>query len=382
MTPSISIMLSTIVVFLAALVGLLISPFPTKFGFYRYIANTFPLMIGATSAFHYGVPWKYTFEELYAGGGNKLKGQAAIVTGANSGIGYETSLALGRLGASVTLACRNDKKCEKAAQAIREDSRYAGGDISTMIVDTSSLRSVQNFSQNYMRKHAGEALDMLYLNAGMFVGGMTEEDGLLPLSEDGIERTFATNYVGHHLMYKLLEPLILKSRMARIVLTTSGASFDTILPQKVATSLEMLNSANYKSDSIQLYGQSKLAQILWAKELTRKLGPKSNAYINTANPGFVHTEIMSQNPTIPGFIKNTILKWFQENTFWTAEEGALTLLYLGVATDEIASKNIRGKYFHPQAEEIVNPLSIDEPLQKELWKFSDDLVSRFAGRIA
>lgn len=383
MAISFSTVLSTIVVVLAAVVGLFLSSVPAQLGFYRYLTNFYPGGIGMTPAFLNGIPWKYTFKELYVDGEHTLKGQNAIVTGANSGVGYATSMALGRLGASVTLACRNTRKCERAAQAIRDDSRYGDGGISAMNVDTSSLQSVQTFSREYMRKNAQQTLDMLYLNAGMIVTGQhSQEDVWLPLSEDGIEMTFATNYVGHHLMHKLLEPLIVKSKMARIVLTSSEASFRPNLPHKVATSLEVLNSASLQPDGLLLYGQSKLAQILWAKELTRKLGPNSNVYVNAVHPGAVDTEIWGKNPGIPDFITNTLIKWLRNKVFWTAEEGALTMLYLGVATDDLVKKNIRGKYFHPQAEEVVNALAIDEPLQKELWKFSDELVSKFAGRIA
>lgn len=366
--------LSILVAAISIGVGLLFSPIPGNLGLYRWIASKNPAFIGLSPAFHRGVAWKYTFEELYR---NELKGQTAVVTGANSGMGYETSLALGRLGASVTLACRNAGKCEAAAATILSDPRYGGGKIATMTLDTSSLRSVQAFAQEYIKNHDGEesSIDMLYLNAGMV--GTSKDDGSLPLSEDGIELTFATNYLGHHLLYTLLEPLVLKSSMARVVVTSSGASFGTSLPYNVATSLEILNNASHKKDWNELYNRSKLAQILWVKELTRRLGNKSNVYANAANPGAVDTPIWIKNPLIPQFLQRTLILWWRRNAFWTAEQGALTMLYLGVATDQLARDNVRGKYFHPQAQEVVNPLAMDQLLQEKLWNFSGNLVSKF-----
>jgi len=365
MAKSLNVFLSVIVGVSAALVGFFISPIPSNIGFYHWIGSVFPGLIGLCPILHQGIPWQYSYADLY---GIDLAGQTALVTGANSGVGYETALSLGRLGASVTLACRNQIKCEKAAGDIRVDARYGGGDISTMIVDTSSLKSVQTFSQQYMTTHQGGTLDMLYLNAGI-------SESPIFLSEDGIEMTFATNYVGHHLMFKLLEPLILKSKLARIVLTSSAASL-YISPHEVATSIESVNSIHWSLR----YSNSKLAQILWAKELTRRLNahPKAkNVYVNAVHPGAVDTGIWIKTPSIPNLIQHSVLKWLRRNIMWTAEEAALTILFLGVATGQLVAKDIRGKYYHPQAQEVVNPLAMDETLQTEMWKFADQLVSGF-----
>lgn len=242
-----------------------------------------------------------------------------------------------------------------------------------MTLDTSSLKSVKDFSEKFREKNA--ALDLLYLNAGLGSAGV-EDDGSTPLSEDGIELLFATNVVGHHLLFKVLEPLVMNSKLARIVLTSSAASFSTFKDYKVATDLETLNAVQPKRDGMQIYGQSKLAQILWAKELTRKLGPGSHVYVNAMHPGAVNTAIWQKNPTIPAPVQK-IVTYFRENAMWNAAEGALTMLYLGVATDQLVAKDLRGRYFHPQAHEIVNPLALDEELQTKVWLFLDELVKDF-----
>ncbi len=364
----------------AVVVGLLISPIPKNAGFYRFLASKKVDLVGLGPAFHHGLEWSYTFEELY----NKcsqISGQNALITGSNSGVGYETAKALAKCGVNVTMACRNAKKCSDAAAKIKEESKDNGYDneISTMIVDMSSLKSVQQFSKEFLAKfdvtedaEEKPSLDILYLNAGI---GSSNSNDKLKLSEDGIEFVFATNYVGHHLMYRLLEPLLLRSIMARVIQTSSAASF-TSFDNSVAVSLESLNSPNHNPADMRYYGQSKLAQILWVKYLTKRLGENSNIYANAVHPGAVDTAIWDKNEMIPAFIMN-FLNYLRKNAMWTAEEGALTQLYLGVAVDKLADHNIRGKYFHPQAQEILNPYSLDEKVQKKLWEFSDELVSRF-----
>ena len=356
----------------AVAVGLLLSSIPTKLGFYRWLATrdpSNPRGIGMFPAWNYGVEWGYTFEQLYR---SDLTGQTAIVTGANAGIGYEISLALARLGASVTLACRSPKKCLQAAERIRSDSRYKGK-VTPMTVDVSSLKSVKEFAQNYLKEN--KTLDMLFLNAG--IGSQhSNNDKSFPLSEDGIELVFATNVVGHHLLYKKLEPALLKSDMARVVLTSSCNSFRTF-EYCVATDLDTLNGVEVTTaNSGLIYGQSKLAQILWAKHLTRKLGPSSNVYVNAGHPGAVNTEIFDKIPSLYRMVR-VAFKVLREKAMWKPEEGALTLLYLGVATEVLKEKNIRGKYFHPQSVEVINPMSLDEVLQDKLWSFCEDLVKDF-----
>ena len=377
--------ISTIGAALAILAGVILSPIPRNLGLYRFLASKDLALVGLTPAFHHGIEWQYSYEKLYENCSKEIKGQTALITGANSGVGYETARALAKCGVHVTMACRNAKRCAAAGNKIMEELKNDGlfvedeNHIETMIVDTSSLKSVQKFSQEYLQKQsdAGSgALDMLYLNAGIASSNMSKNEPLV-LSEDGIELVFATNYVGHHLMYKLLEPLLQKSKMARVIQTSSVASFDTF-DHKVATSLDVLNdpSVPMPKYAMQYYGQSKLAQILWSKHLTNRLGDNSTIYVNACHPGAVNTFIWDKIIGIPTPIM-VIVNYVRKHIIWTSEEGALTQLYLGVATSELIAKDIRGKYFHPQVQEVVNPLSLDEKLQVELWKFSDELVSKF-----
>lgn len=382
------------------------SPLPKRLGLYEFILSQDPLTVGSLPAsIASEADWGFTFDDLYGDGKferSRLEGQSAIVTGANSGTGYEVSLALARLGVRVTMACRNPSKCEAAATAIREDPATTGK-VSSRTVELSSLESVKKFCQGYLATHINDRgkllpLDMLFLIAGILLK-TPKEDGSPALSVDGIETVFATNIVGHHLMFKLLQPVIFHSHRttpARIVQTSSSESFNTIFPYKVPTDLETLNSACYTG--LGAYGQSKLAQILWVKELTAQLdaneknannrNPNQIVYANAANIGAVATNIQpsAEWGAMGSFIRSSAAKWITHSLrsiFWTAEEGALTLLYLGTAIQDLQTKQIRGQYFHPQSKHMSDhrDASDSDPntkvLPKKLWKFLDELVKDF-----
>ena len=351
----------------AVLVGLLLSPIPGKSGFYKWLTSLDPRLVGAAPAFVAREDWGYTFEQLSK---HDLTGQRAIVTGGNSGTGFATALELAKLNAIVTIACRNTTKCQAAAEDIR--SQTGSSNVNSMTMDTSSLKSVRKFATTYMQ--ANDSLDMLFLNAGIVSAG-ANEDGSAPLSEDGIELVFATNHVGHHLLFRILEPLLLQAPMARIVLTSSGSSYHTF-EYKVATDIETLNKVQPLNDFMKIYGQSKLAQIMFAKELARRQGPNSTIYVNACHPGVVNTPILDKNPMVTIFLRS-LIDVSRERFMWNQRDGALTMLYLGVATDELKEKEIRGKYFHPQVQELINPLAEDQELYGRVWDFSNELVRDF-----
>ena len=247
--------LFAILILLAAvLVRVMFSSLPTQLGFYRFIASHYPVWVGMTPAFIYGVKPGYTFDQFYE---NDLTGKTALVTGANSGIGYEISLALARLGATVTLACRNESRCTDAVNKIRADEMVQGT-VNAMIVDVSDMQSVREFSKQYLEK--ADKLDVFFMNAGIGMAGVND-DGSLPLSVDGIEKLFATNIVGHHLMYRWLKPLMSKSKPSRIVLTSSSASFNGSTEYcKIETKdLNALNSEQLKGTRC-LYARTKLGR--------------------------------------------------------------------------------------------------------------------------
>ena len=171
------------------------------------------------------------------------------------------------------------------------------------------------------------------------------------------------------LLYRLLASKIAAAPVARIVLTSSASHYDSY-PYGVATNLEQLNGA---SGGMLPYGQSKLAQVLWAQELTRQLGDGATVFANSFHPGAVATEIWGKNTLIPLFIRHFITR-YMDDVMWSCDDGALTGLYLGVHVG-LVDKTVRGKYFQPQSHENKpSKHAFDLALQKRVWNFVDELT--------
>lgn len=259
-------------------------------------------------------------------------------------------------------------------------------------MDTSSLASVRSFAETYLATNGHETpIDILFMNAGTNYAPPPEADYFCnPKTEaDGIDSMFQVNYLGHHLMYQLLEPAIKRSQKARIVQTSSASSFQSF-SYKVATDLKTLHGCSEQyfdpaSFVSFAYGQSKLAQILWVKKLTRSLnqtadttGANGNGNIvaNAFHPGLVATPIAGKIMETSR-MGGTQRKFFETmmGIAWQSPDGALSGLYLA------AKDGIQGRFFHPQAREVINPDSLDEKMQDDLWKFSDELVQNYLSPI-
>ena len=357
----------------AVLFGLLLSGALARLGLFRAIGTRVPRFLGLTPAFSIH-PWSCTHEQISA---YNLTGQRALITGANSGLGLETAIVLARLGASVALACRAEAKCRAAADDVRKTAA-PGAAVSTWTLDTSSLASVRAFAADFLASNDAP-LDMFFQNAGIASAGVWAAGSpTLPLSVDGIEAVFAANHIGHALLYELLQPRLRAARVARVVLTSSASHFDTY-SYGVATDLDTLNSPPERSLAALLnpYGQSKLAQVLWAQEATRRLALDNvtSVYVNSLHPGMVDTGIWFANPIISDRLKTTVVAWLQRNMMWSRRDGALTMLWLGIATDALIAGDVRGLYYHPQCVR-VEPfvLARNETLQKAVWLFTEELT--------
>lgn len=361
--------------------GVFLSHIPRNLGLYRWIAEKYPENKGHLPCFNHGLEEGYSYEELRK---TDLSGQIALVTGSSRGLGFETAKTLAQQGASVSLACRDMKKCQAAVTEIKAMS--VKGSVEAWQVDTSSMQSVLDFSLKY--REAKEKLDIFVQNAGIYTAG-NAADGSALLSVDGIEMVFATNVVGHHLMYKLIEPLLKKAPVARVVAVSSSSSIVEImdLKNKIPTNLKDLNDVSpsvSNSGYSQLYGRSKLAQVYWAQEITERLGKDSSIFVNSIHPGMVYTGIHSRSLRImdlnhfPGFLRGILADlviYLETSTMWSVADGALTPLYLCcVSAAELASKDLRGKYFHPIAKELEHPFGSEIDLQKRVWAFLDELV--------
>ena len=180
-------------------------------------------------------------------------GRIAIVTGANIGLGFETALALAGKGITVVLACRNSAKAEAAKAAIL--ALHPKAKVKCMALDLGSLKSVRAFAAAYRKRHT--RLDLLINNAGIMMPPFS-------LSEDGFESQLASNYLGHFALTGLLLPLIVKTPGSRIV------SLSSLAHRWSGIRFHDLN-ATRRYDKRLAYGQSKLACLMFAYELQRRL---------------------------------------------------------------------------------------------------------------
>ncbi len=200
-----------------------------------------------------------------------LSGRTALVTGANSGLGFHTALELSRHGARVLLACRSPQRAEQALGRLS----LAGGKGELVTLDLSSLASVRAAAAEVAGRV--EILDLLVNNAGVMAPPRT-------LTEDGFELQLGTNHLGHFALAGRLLPLLLAAPAARVVTVSSGAhrmgsiAFDDLMGER-----------SYRRWGA--YGQSKLANLLFTRELDRRFGDRLTAV--AAHPGYAATHLQT-----------------------------------------------------------------------------------------
>jgi NAD(P)-dependent dehydrogenase (short-subunit alcohol dehydrogenase family) len=207
-------------------------------------------------------------------------GKVAVVTGGNSGIGLEAARRLAQAGAHVVLAVRNPTKGEAAVQDIR--AGHPSGEVSTESLDLSSLASVRHFAAVMAQRD--RPIDLLINNAGIMAVPRRDE------TEDGFELQIGTNYLGHFALTGLLLKVLQRADAPRVVtISSSAARFGKI------------NLADLQSErrygAWRAYGQSKLADLIFAFELQRRSVANGwGVMSNAAHPGSTHTNLQSTGP--------------------------------------------------------------------------------------
>ncbi len=244
----------------------------------------------------------------------RLDGRRAIVTGANSGIGYETALALTRAGARVIVAARAEAKGRAAAQAI-------GGAAEWWSLDLASLASVERFANAVQAD--GTPIDMLILNAGVMALPKRE------VTEDGFERQFGTNFLGHFALTAKLWPLLADG--ARVVPLSSIAAKRGRLHLD-----DPMFARGYKPWDA--YSQSKLAMLMLGLELARR---QDRAASIAAHPGFARTNLVA-NGMGRNWLRDTAMNVAGNLLSQSAADGALPVLR--AATDPTLAS---GDYIGP-----------------------------------
>ncbi|XP_069758189.1 WW domain-containing oxidoreductase isoform X5 [Narcine bancroftii] len=206
--------------------------------------------------------------------GRDLSGKVIIVTGANSGIGFETARSLALHGAHVVLACRNGVRATEATQKILEEWHKAK--VEAMILDLSSLRSVQQFAEAFKARNL--PLHVLICNAAVF--GHPWQ-----LTVDGLETTFQVNHLGHFYLVQLLQGVLRRSTPARVVVVSSESHrFTDIKDSSGKLDFRLLSPAKKDYWAMLAYNRSKHCNILFSNELNRRLSPHG-VTSNALHPG-------------------------------------------------------------------------------------------------
>ncbi|XP_060176517.1 short-chain dehydrogenase TIC 32 B, chloroplastic-like [Lycium barbarum] len=281
-----------------------------------------------------------------------------IVTGGASGIGFETARVLALRRAQVIIAARNLEAANEAKQRILSENRDARVDIQKL--DLSSLKSVKAFADNFLALNL--PLNILINNAGIMFCPFQ-------LSKDGIEMQFATNHLGHFYLTKLLLDKMKETARAtgiegRIVNLSSVAHL--ICPPQ-GIQFNNINEEKSYQDKV-AYGQSKLANLLHANELSRRLQEEgANITVNSVHPGLIMTNLMRHS----AFLMR-ILRVFTCFLWKNVPQGAATTCYVALHP---SLKGVTGRYFVDCNEYKPTKLAQDEVLARNLWDFSNDLVN-------
>lgn len=269
-----------------------------------------------------------------------LAGKTILITGPNTGIGRATALALGRRGAKLYLAGRSAERMQPVLDELRRD----GNDEAVFLpLDLGSLASVRACARQFLE--SGERLHVLIANAGLA--------GQRGLTEDGFERTFGVNHLGHFLLVELLLERLKESAPSRVVIVASRA-------HKRAKKLDFdaLRRPMQTTSGFPEYGVSKLCNVLHARELARRLeGTGVTTY--AVHPGVIASDVWRE---VPWPIR-PVIKLFMKTT----EEGAATSIHCATAP-ELAT--VSGRYYEECKEHEVASLAKDEALASELWRRS------------
>jgi NAD(P)-dependent dehydrogenase (short-subunit alcohol dehydrogenase family) len=287
------------------------------------------------------------------------KGRIAVVTGANIGLGYETTIGLAKKGAKIIMACRNLQKAEIARQNI--EKKVPDADMEIMELDLNSLQSVRDFAKSYSEKY--KHLDLLIENAGIMIPHFVK-------TKDGFESQLGVNYLSHFLLTNLLLPLLKKTKESRIVTLSSLAH------EKGVIDFENLNSEQSYSP-MGAYRQSKLACMLFAYELQRRLQKAgSSAVALSAHPGVSITNIVQNFPKFALILAAPILPLFTHSPEKAALPILMAALDLNVKGGEYyGPTGFRGMKGKPGKVES-RPHSHDKDVANKLWEVSETLTDQ------
>ncbi len=276
-----------------------------------------------------------------------MNGKVCLITGATQGIGKAAAIEIGRRGPILVVVGRDEGRL---AQVVKEIKDQSGNDkVESLLADLSSQASIRQLAAQFLARH--DRLHVLVNNAG---GVFMERK----LTVDGFETTWAVNHLGYFLLTELLLPVLKASAPARIVNVASGAhkgariNFDDLQGERGFSGFRM-------------YGQSKLANILFTFELSRRLAG-TGVTANCLHPGVVSTGFGKNNT---GMLK-TLLSVFGF-LLLSPEKGARTTVYLATSKEV---DGVTGKYFDKCQPVPSSPQSVDLEVARRLWEVSEGMT--------
>lgn len=279
-----------------------------------------------------------------------VRGKHVMITGPTEGIGRATAFALAEQGAHLHLLCRNPAKATDLVEALK--TKHAGIRVDTYLADLGNFDEVRAAAASFVARN--EPLDVLINNAGLI-------NTRRVLLDNGQEQMFAVNHLGHFLLTTLLLEPLKRAAQGRVVVVASEAyrfcsaiRFDDLQWQR-----------GYRT--FRTYGHSKLANVLFARELAGRL-TDTRVTVNSLHPGGVRSQLGAQNHWYAGHILKLVKPFLR-----TAEKGAETSIYLATSDDVTTTT---GEYFFDCRPKKTTRSARDPEQARKLWDLSERLVER------
>jgi NAD(P)-dependent dehydrogenase (short-subunit alcohol dehydrogenase family) len=313
---------------------------------------------------------KWTAEQIPS-----QSGKTVLITGANSGIGYQAAKEMARHGAHVLLGCRDAAKGQAALERLEREAPGASAEV--VLLDMASLTSIRSFAAGFAARAV--PLDVLINNAGVMALPTRE------MTADGFERQFGTNHLGHFALTGLLMPQLLAAPAPRVVTVASLAHrngkihFENLQrrgPQRADVRGGSESERQYKPWDA--YAESKLANILFSNELDRRARTAQSRLMSVAvHPGVSRTSIFENGPGSGG-LKAMVMKVLAPVLMQSDDAGALPTLFAATSPNAHG-----GEYIGPDGFQELKgsptvvkpkPQALDEDVARRLWTVSEELT--------
>lgn len=291
--------------------------------------------------------------------GRDLSGKIAIVTGANTGIGFETARSLALHGCTVIFACRDESKTEEAIARIRSERPNVNSDFISL--DLQSLHSVKTFALTFQQRY--RKLDILILNAGVFAAPFN-------LTVDGFESAFQVNHLSHFYLTLMLKPQLLEAKPSRVVVLSSESHRFSNFKLNSLTESNLSPKTSKGFSGMMTYNNTKLCNVLFAKELSERWYD-DNIQVFSVHPGNMISTDISRHWW--GYrLAFAVVRPFTKSL----QQGASTTVYCATAHE---LSGCTGLYFNNCCRCTPSPKSEDPQMSKLLWDISVDMVNSVLG---